>query len=250
MKARYLLVVLVAVLATAGAVDAAPNVVQVAKDALKVGKGAQKTGKKALRAAGAAQSTANQANGTAGTALGLAQGANGKADQALARPVLNAGALAEVAGPENFYASGDVGSSIAFCPAGQRAISGGGAAITEVADGVAVSEADAGRTAWFVIAGNNGSVDASIQAFAYCAPVGGAVAASTSRATVRREVEGRIRDFMRARASKSCGAGYTHANLSWGEKCLRAGQFCKRNKNGEYHRFGYHCKSNGHLRRW
>jgi hypothetical protein len=49
-------------------------------------------------------------------------------------------------------------------------------------------------------------------------------------------------------ASKSCPAGYTHADLSWGEKCLRAGQFCKKGANREYHRYGYHCKSNGHLR--
>jgi hypothetical protein len=51
-------------------------------------------------------------------------------------------------------------------------------------------------------------------------------------------------------AAKSCSAGYTHANLSWGEKCLRAGQFCKKDANREYHRYGYHCKRNGHLRRY
>ena len=51
-------------------------------------------------------------------------------------------------------------------------------------------------------------------------------------------------------AAKTCSAGYTHADLSWGEKCLRAGQFCKKNANREYHRYGYHCKSNGHLRRY
>jgi hypothetical protein len=47
---------------------------------------------------------------------------------------------------------------------------------------------------------------------------------------------------------KSCGAGYTHANLSWGEKCLRAGQFCKVG-NREYLRYGFSCPSSGHLRR-
>jgi hypothetical protein len=47
-----------------------------------------------------------------------------------------------------------------------------------------------------------------------------------------------------------CSAGYTHADLSWGEKCLRAGQFCKTGANAEYHRYGYHCKRNGHLRRY
>jgi hypothetical protein len=53
-----------------------------------------------------------------------------------------------------------------------------------------------------------------------------------------------------ARPAASCSSGYTSANLSWGHKCLRAGQFCKRDKNAEYHRYGYHCPSNGHLRRW
>ena len=51
-------------------------------------------------------------------------------------------------------------------------------------------------------------------------------------------------------AAKTCSAGYTHANLSWGEKCLRAGQFCKKSANAEYHRYSYHCKRNGHLRRY
>jgi hypothetical protein len=51
-------------------------------------------------------------------------------------------------------------------------------------------------------------------------------------------------------AAKTCPAGYTHANLSWGEKCLRAGQFCKKGANREYHRYGYHCQRNGHLRRY
>jgi hypothetical protein len=28
------------------------------------------------------------------------------------------------------------------------------------------------------------------------------------------------------------------------------GQFCKTGANAEYHRYGYHCKRNGHLRRY
>jgi hypothetical protein len=49
-------------------------------------------------------------------------------------------------------------------------------------------------------------------------------------------------------ASKSCGAGYVHANLSWGEKCLRAGEFCKVG-NREYQKYGFYCPADGHLRR-
>jgi hypothetical protein len=48
-------------------------------------------------------------------------------------------------------------------------------------------------------------------------------------------------------AAKSCSPGYTHAALSWGHKCLRAGQYCKKDANREYHRYGFHCKRNGHL---
>ena len=49
-------------------------------------------------------------------------------------------------------------------------------------------------------------------------------------------------------AAKTCGAGYVHAKLSWGEKCLRAGQFCKVG-NREYLRYGFYCPATRHLRR-
>src|SRR4051812_16582649 len=49
-------------------------------------------------------------------------------------------------------------------------------------------------------------------------------------------------------AAKSCGRGYVHARLSWGEKCLRAGEFCKVG-NREYLRYGFYCPPSRHLRR-
>jgi hypothetical protein len=48
--------------------------------------------------------------------------------------------------------------------------------------------------------------------------------------------------------AKTCGAGYVHAYLRWGEKCLRAGEFCKIG-NREYLRYGFTCPPTGHLRR-
>jgi hypothetical protein len=48
--------------------------------------------------------------------------------------------------------------------------------------------------------------------------------------------------------AKSCSAGYVHAVLSWGHKCLRAGQFCKVG-NREYLKYGFVCPAGGHLRR-
>jgi Protein of unknown function (DUF3761) len=49
-----------------------------------------------------------------------------------------------------------------------------------------------------------------------------------------------------ATASKTCPAGFVHAYLSWGEKCLRAGEFCKVG-NAEYRRYGFACPLSGHL---
>jgi hypothetical protein len=46
--------------------------------------------------------------------------------------------------------------------------------------------------------------------------------------------------------SKTCPPGYVHADLSWGEKCLRAGEFCKVG-NPEYHQYGFDCPPSGHL---
>lgn len=48
--------------------------------------------------------------------------------------------------------------------------------------------------------------------------------------------------------AKTCGAGYVRANLSWGVKCLRAGEFCKVG-NPEYRKYGFTCPASGHLRR-
>ena len=48
--------------------------------------------------------------------------------------------------------------------------------------------------------------------------------------------------------AKTCGAGYVRANLPWGVKCLRAGEFCKVG-NPAYHRYGFTCPATGHLKR-
>jgi hypothetical protein len=46
----------------------------------------------------------------------------------------------------------------------------------------------------------------------------------------------------------TCGAGYVHARLSWGDKCLHVGEFCKVG-NREYLRYGFYCPPTRHLRR-
>lgn len=52
-----------------------------------------------------------------------------------------------------------------------------------------------------------------------------------------------------ATLGKTCGAPYVRANLSWGVKCLRAGEFCKVG-NVQYHRYGFTCPASGHLTRF
>jgi hypothetical protein len=49
--------------------------------------------------------------------------------------------------------------------------------------------------------------------------------------------------------AKPCSSGFKHAVLTWGHKCLRAGQFCKVRADREYHRYGFHCHTGGRLSR-
>ena len=39
-----------------------------------------------------------------------------------------------------------------------------------------------------------------------------------------------------------------HAVFPWGHRCIRAGQFCKKVRNPEYHKYGFQCV-NGKLRK-
>ena len=51
-----------------------------------------------------------------------------------------------------------------------------------------------------------------------------------------------------APARLACGGEYVSAHLTWGNKCLRTGEFCKVG-NREYARYGFYCPTTGHLRR-
>jgi hypothetical protein len=42
-------------------------------------------------------------------------------------------------------------------------------------------------------------------------------------------------------AAKTCHSGYVHATLTWGERCLRAGQYCKKVDNPQYHKYVFQC---------
>jgi hypothetical protein len=49
-----------------------------------------------------------------------------------------------------------------------------------------------------------------------------------------------------AQPLRTCAPGYVPANLSWGERCLHAGQFCKVG-NPEYRANGFACPATGRL---
>lgn len=97
--------------------------------------------------------------------------------------------VTEVDGPSNSIPAGDADSSIATCPAGQRVISGGGAAITDAGDGLAASESSVDEQSWFVVAANTGAATGSIQAIAFCAPSGQAVATGAAGERARDEAD-------------------------------------------------------------
>lgn len=49
-------------------------------------------------------------------------------------------------------------------------------------------------------------------------------------------------------SAKTCHIGYTLASFSWGQRCIRSGQYCKKVRNPEYHRYKFQCV-NGKLRK-
>jgi hypothetical protein len=113
-------------------------------------------------------------------------------------------AATEVVGPSNVLLPGTAESSTATCPAGSRVISGGGSAITGDANGIAASEPTADHLSWFVVGGNTSGVDGSVQAIAYCAPSGQAVASSTGAAHARAQ---RAADAVARRVAQAIRAG-------------------------------------------
>jgi len=49
-----------------------------------------------------------------------------------------------------------------------------------------------------------------------------------------------------APVAAACSSSYVAASLPWGQKCLRAGEFCKVG-NAAYRRYGFSCPASGHL---
>jgi hypothetical protein len=94
------------------------------------------------------------------------------------------GQITVVNSPQVAFGPSDVvQSAAAFCPAGQRVVSGGGASISD--EQLAATEATGDRSGWFVIGvdqvDNGGEY---VQAEALCAPTGQAIAASSKARTL------------------------------------------------------------------
>lgn len=51
-----------------------------------------------------------------------------------------------------------------------------------------------------------------------------------------------------AAGSSPAAGACSRVHLSWGTRCIAAGQFCKISADREYHRYGFHCHT-GHLSR-
>lgn len=101
----------------------------------------------------------------------------------------NVSGLTEVQGPKNSVAAGGVATSVATCPTGQHAVSGGSYVYAGTMSGEA-SEASEGRTSWFVIVANTSSYGGGwVEAIAYCAGSGQAVAARSNTAAHERAVQ-------------------------------------------------------------
>lgn len=88
-------------------------------------------------------------------------------------------ALTGFSGPEVKVPAGEVGAAYAYCPAGSRAVSGGGdGGISDIA----ISEMFGTHEGWAIVTANETSITVTIQATVECAGAGQAVAASVSRA--------------------------------------------------------------------
>lgn len=115
----------------------------------------------------------------------------------------NLASLTAVSGPINPIAYGGVSNSVATCPAGAHVVSGGVFAVT--LNGAATSSATTDQQSWFAVAANTyNSSGASVQAVAYCATAGQAVAASAPRAAHARAV--READALTARLAQAIRA--------------------------------------------
>ena len=114
---------------------------------------------------------------SSGTVQGLRGASGPQGPQGPAGPSAVSQVTKISSGNVYFTSSSYAQSAIAYCPAGQRVVSGGGASIS--GSGLAASEPNADRTGWFVVGGSSYySTTQYVEATAICAASGAAVASS------------------------------------------------------------------------
>ena len=96
-----------------------------------------------------------------------------------------------VQGPVEAIPGGGINGSVAFCPAGQRVISGGGFVNTN-AGGLFYSAASDDRTAWFAAGEDLDGAGGTVWAQALCARGGAPVLSGSDRAATKRELQAKL----------------------------------------------------------
>jgi hypothetical protein len=101
----------------------------------------------------------------------------------------------------------DVATSIALCPSGTRAVSGGFRTITGGGETFYSDALTDGRVGWAAGAVNKLAAPGTVQAFAYCAPAGkrgapGGRTLAKRRATARREADALVDRYKSLRAAQ------------------------------------------------
>jgi hypothetical protein len=96
-------------------------------------------------------------------------------------------AITTTASSKVYFGTEVAQGATAYCPPGQKVISGGGVSISD--EQLAASEPNADRTGWFVIGIDlDYDVTSYVQATALCAQSGGAVATSADHADDERQI--------------------------------------------------------------
>lgn len=139
-------------------------------------------------------------------------------------------------------APNDTSYVIAYCPAGMSAITGGFTAIMGGGSEVWSNERTLSGTGWVAHAWNYSDYTyGDLTVSAYCAPTGGAVAASAGRKERDRAAE--QRRSQKAIAVMACKS----ATIGGKQKCLQRGQFCAKAYKSQYRKYGFTCGANGRL---